>query len=233
MTKESAQASTRRQFLKQGAIVGAAALTGTALTGLTTSAWATDKNTESTKTANDTEKTSKKTDKYSEKPGVVTDFTLTDEEQEFFEKLDQELVVEKGFQQMDLEAVKSFYHQDPALRFADADGPYMKGWEEYGPNWLAKIFDGAAVEQHFVVRDVYSYRIAVDTVINTMLIDNKTLLVNDQVVDSTMRLSLIWKETDEGWKVIHEHFSKWTGELADMLGYPNTGKVEIKLNSEK
>ena len=199
--------TTRRTFLKTGALVGAvvagSTLTGGTLAGCTGNVG-----------------------------GVVTDFTLTDEEQRFFEQLDQELVVEKGFQQMSLEGVKSFYHQDPALRFADADGPYMKGWDEYGNNWLAKIFDGAALEQHFVVRDVYSYRIAADTVVNTMLIDNKTLLVNEQVVDSTMRLSLIWKETADGWKVIHEHFSKWTGELADMLGYPNTDKVDIKLDSE-
>lgn len=199
---------TRRQFIKQGALLGVAAagvaVAGAGLVGCG-----------------------------AKESGVVTDFNLTEEEQTFFADLDHELVVEKGFQQMDIEGVKSFYHQDSALRFADADGPYMKGWEEYGPNWLEKIFSGAALEQHFVVRDVYSYRVASDTVINTMLIDNKTLLVNNQIVDSTMRLSLVWKETADGWKVIHEHFSKWTGELADMLGYPNTGKVEIKLNSEK
>lgn len=154
-------------------------------------------------------------------------FKLTEKEQRYFKDLTSDLVG-NGFKAMDLDVIASYYHKDEALRFCDADGPYHKGWKEYSI-WLGKIFDGFVEKQNFKLRDTYSYKLKEDIVITTTFIDNKTKLSNGRLIDSAMRLTLVWMKTDEEWKIVHEHFSMHSGGLAGALGYEDTGKQIVEL----
>ncbi|MGR3972776.1 YybH family protein [Shewanella sp. 1180_01] len=155
-------------------------------------------------------------------------FTLKQKQQDQFKNMVTDLVA-NGFGKMNIEKVKSYYNQDPELRFADADGPFHKGWKEYKV-WLGKIFGGFVDKQKFLTRDVHSSRLSDDIVLTTLIIDNKTKLTNGELIDSAMRLSFIWMQTEGSWKIIHEHFSLWHGELAGPMGYPDNGKQIIELD---
>lgn len=154
-------------------------------------------------------------------------FKLNNDEQIFFKEITEKLIT-TGFKAMDLEAVSKYYHHNDDLRFCDADGPYHKGWKEYSL-WLEKIFDGFAEKQNFKLRDTYSYKLKEDIVITTTFIDNKTKICNGRIIDSAMRLTLVWMKTADEWKIVHEHFSMHTGGLADALGYKDTGKQIVEL----
>lgn len=159
---------------------------------------------------------------------VAAAFALTPKEQKFFADRANQLV-QTGFRKMDMDVVKSFYHPDAGTRFADADGPFHKGWEEYSA-WLGKIFHKLAVKQNFELREFYSYKVGSGAVVSTMIIDNRTRLSNGQDIDSAMRLSLVWGKKDGKWLVVHEHFSLWHGELANLLGYKDEGRKQLTID---
>ncbi|MBR9727774.1 YybH family protein [Shewanella intestini] len=156
------------------------------------------------------------------------DFSLDKKQQDFFKSMVIDLVA-NGFGKMNINKVKSYYNQDPELRFADADGPFHKGWDNYKV-WLGKIFNGVVDKQKFLTRDVHSVRLSDDIVLTTLIIDNKTRLTSGELIDSAMRLSFIWMQSEGSWKIVHEHFSLWHGKLAGPMGYPDTGRQHIDLD---
>lgn len=142
-----------------------------------------------------------------------------------FEGLAQKLVLE-GFGKMDLGLVEQFYAKDENMRFADADGPFHKGFQNYR-GWLETVFAQGVTDQSFDMKDINTYAIGPEHHVSTMIIYS-TVKQSDQETVYTTRLSLVWRANEKApfdQEIVHEHFSVYSGRFASKLGYDEFGPI--------
>ena len=148
--------------------------------------------------------------------------TSTTVQQEFAQRLQH--LLQEGFARMDLAVVESHYARDPGLRFADADGPWHRGWDAYRV-WRSQVFSGATVrKQAFAPRDIWTALIGPETAVTTCIIDATLWSVTETPPARLItRLSIVWRQDGSDWRIVHEHFSPYTGAFARSLGYDELG----------
>lgn len=126
-----------------------------------------------------------------------------------FGKRVQDLI--NAFANLDLDYISNTYYHECTPRYADADGPFQT-WPQY-KQWLSIVFD-LVNKQTFDVRCTWTYKIKEDVAITTTILDANAS-IGDTKVSGIFRLSFVWIKDCYSWKVVHEHFSQYSGMLAE------------------
>jgi len=79
-------------------------------------------------------------------------------------------------------------------------------------------------KQAFAPRDIWTALIGLETAVTTCIIDATIWSVTEtHPARLITRLSIVWRQDGSDWRIVHEHFSPYTGAFARSLGYDELG----------
>ena len=129
-------------------------------------------------------------------------------------------LIENGFQKFNMEPINKYYSTDKNGTFADADGPFHNGLEEY-KKWLETVFKNAN-DQKFKTYTESIKNIAPDIYISISYIHVTLNMPGQDEQKMICRLSIVWRKENDKYKIIHEHFSPYSNIFAPSIGYGNS-----------